>query len=207
MARTTSKPYHVLKANGFLTVLPYHGTRYHTTPCHTKLCCTTLNYYMLYYTMLRFTVICFTDTTDRTRQTRPTHARPTCIASHRITSVPHPTPPYPTPPHGPYYTIPHHSISFHSIVMTATVTVTVTVTTPHHTTAQQAQGLHRQLRAPGPRASRLASITVLCGKRDSIHHHLLEGTFETATVLELREKPLYSAPSGWWWCIDSVFRL
>ena len=44
----------------------------------------------------------------------------------------------------------------------------------------------------------------LIGKRDSIHHHLLEVTSETATVLELRRKPLYTTPSGWWWCIQSV---
>ena len=47
-----------------------------------------------------------------------------------------------------------------------------------------------------------------CGKRDSIHNHLLEVTFETATVLELRQTLLYTTPSGrwWWWCIESVFR-
>ena len=57
------------------------------------------------------------------------------------------------------------------------------------------------------------------GKKDSIHHHLLlEVPFETAIVLELRQKPLYTTPSGWWWCwwcwwcwwwwwcIESVFR-
>ncbi len=45
------------------------------------------------------------------------------------------------------------------------------------------------------------------GKTDSIHHHHhLKGDFETATVLELRQKPLYTTPSGWWWCIESVFR-
>ena len=36
-------------------------------------------------------------------------------------------------------------------------------------------------------------------ERDSIHHHLLEGTFETATATELGEKLLYTNPSGWWW--------
>ena len=44
------------------------------------------------------------------------------------------------------------------------------------------------------------------GKRDSLHHHLLEVMFETATVPELRQTLLYTTPSGWWWCIDSVFR-
>ena len=46
------------------------------------------------------------------------------------------------------------------------------------------------------------------GKRDSIHHHLLEVTFEITTVLELRQKLLHTTPSGWWWwCIESVFRV
>ena len=40
---------------------------------------------------------------------------------------------------------------------------------------------------------------LLYGKRDSIRHHLLEVTFETATVPELRQKLLYTTPSGWWW--------
>ena len=44
------------------------------------------------------------------------------------------------------------------------------------------------------------------GKRDSIHHHLLEVTSETATAPDLRRKPLYATPSGWRWRIDSVFR-
>ena len=39
----------------------------------------------------------------------------------------------------------------------------------------------------------------LSGKTDSIHHRLLEGTFETANVPELRQKLLYTTPSGWWW--------
>ena len=37
------------------------------------------------------------------------------------------------------------------------------------------------------------------GKRDSIHHHLLEVSFETATVPELKQKLLSTTPSGWWW--------
>ena len=46
------------------------------------------------------------------------------------------------------------------------------------------------------------------GKRDSLHHHLLEAVSETANVLELRQKLLYTTPSGWWWwCIESVFRV
>ena len=41
------------------------------------------------------------------------------------------------------------------------------------------------------------------GKRDSIHHHLLGAISETADVLELRQKLLYTTPSGWWWwCIN-----
>ena len=34
--------------------------------------------------------------------------------------------------------------------------------------------------------------------------HLLEVISETATVVELRQQPLYTTPSGWW-CIDSLF--
>ena len=34
------------------------------------------------------------------------------------------------------------------------------------------------------------------GKRDTIHHHLLEVTSKAEAVPEL----------GWWWCIDSLFR-
>ena len=48
---------------------------------------------------------------------------------------------------------------------------------------------------------------IILGKTDSIHHHHLKGNFETATVPELRQKPLYTTPSGWWWCIESVFRV
>ena len=48
---------------------------------------------------------------------------------------------------------------------------------------------------------------IISGKTDSIHHHHLKGNFETATVPELRQKPLYTTPSGWWWCIESVFRI
>ena len=46
------------------------------------------------------------------------------------------------------------------------------------------------------------------GKTDSIHHHLLEVTSETANVQELKQKLLYTTTSGWWWCwcIESVFR-
>ena len=45
------------------------------------------------------------------------------------------------------------------------------------------------------------------GKRDAIHHHLLEATSETTNVLELRQQLLYTTPSGWWWwCIKSLFR-
>ena len=46
------------------------------------------------------------------------------------------------------------------------------------------------------------------GKTDSsIHRHLQEVTFETTSVLELRQKLLCTTPSGcWWWCIESVFR-
>ena len=31
--------------------------------------------------------------------------------------------------------------------------------------------------------------------------------FETATVPELRQKLLYTTPSGWWFCTESVFRI
>ena len=44
-------------------------------------------------------------------------------------------------------------------------------------------------------------------KRDSIHHHLLEALSETAHVLELKQIPLCTTPSGWWWCLKSLFRL
>ena len=37
------------------------------------------------------------------------------------------------------------------------------------------------------------------GKGDPIHHHLLDVISETATMLESRQKPLYTTPSGWWW--------
>ena len=42
------------------------------------------------------------------------------------------------------------------------------------------------------------------GKRDSIHHHLLEPISETANVVESKRKLLYTTPSGWWWCIHPV---
>ena len=51
-----------------------------------------------------------------------------------------------------------------------------------------------------------ACVCTCVGKGDSIHHHLLEAVSETANVLELRQKLLYTTPSGWWWCIKSVFR-
>ena len=31
--------------------------------------------------------------------------------------------------------------------------------------------------------------------------------FDAETVPELRQKPPYTTPSGWWWCIESVFRI
>ena len=48
----------------------------------------------------------------------------------------------------------------------------------------------------------------MSGKRDSIHHHLLEAISETANVLELKQKLLYTIPFGWWWwwCIKSFLR-
>ena len=54
---------------------------------------------------------------------------------------------------------------------------------------------------------RMAPDPKVVGKRDSIHHHLLKVTLETATVPELRQKLLYTTPSGWWWYTDSVFRV
>ena len=56
------------------------------------------------------------------------------------------------------------------------------------------------------KAGREGSQKNKVGKRDSILHHLLETISETASVLELRQKLLYTTPSGWWWCIESVFR-
>ena len=49
----------------------------------------------------------------------------------------------------------------------------------------------------------------LSGKRASIHRHPLEAISETATVLELRQRILYTTPSGWWWwwCLKSLFRV
>ena len=44
------------------------------------------------------------------------------------------------------------------------------------------------------------------GKRDSVHHHLLEAISETANVPELRQKLLYTTPSGCWRCIKSLLR-
>ena len=46
----------------------------------------------------------------------------------------------------------------------------------------------------------------ILGKRDSIHYHLLEAISETATVLKLRQKLLYSTPSGLGGGIKSFFR-
>ena len=60
-----------------------------------------------------------------------------------------------------------------------------------------------------PKCARSYSSCYECGKRDSIHHHLLEAISETAKVLELRQKFLYTTPSGWWWWwwwIKSFFR-
>ena len=57
------------------------------------------------------------------------------------------------------------------------------------------------------RAPLRSMIIIIIGKTDSIHHHHLKGKFETATVPELRQTPVYTNPSGWWWCIESVFRI
>ena len=54
---------------------------------------------------------------------------------------------------------------------------------------------------------RARGVRAVPGKRDSIHRHLLEVISETATVPELRQKLLYTTPSGWWWCIESVSRV
>ena len=40
-----------------------------------------------------------------------------------------------------------------------------------------------------------------------MHHHLPEVIFETATALELRRKLPYISPSGWWWHVESLFRI
>ena len=43
------------------------------------------------------------------------------------------------------------------------------------------------------------SVQISLGKIDSIHHHLLQTISETATVLELKQKLLYTTSSEWWW--------
>ena len=53
--------------------------------------------------------------------------------------------------------------------------------------------------APLRGVTRGARARAEAGKRDSINHHLLEVTFETETVPELRQKLLYTTPSGWCW--------
>ena len=61
--------------------------------------------------------------------------------------------------------------------------------------------------AVGPTGRRGPSMTVTCfpcGKRDSIHHHLLEVIFETATVPELRQKLLYPPLGGGGGCGGGV---
>ena len=71
-----------------------------------------------------------------------------------------------------------------------------------HTTSRKLCG-ERMMRKPDP-VNLNASTS---GKRDSIHHHLLEAMYEATYMLELRQKLLYTTPSGWWWwCIGSVFR-
>ena len=40
------------------------------------------------------------------------------------------------------------------------------------------------------------------GKRDSMHHHLLEVAVERQ---KLRQKLLYTTPSGWWWWYICVY--
>ena len=53
----------------------------------------------------------------------------------------------------------------------------------------------------------LGMATSSTGRRDSRHHHLLEAMSGTANVLALRQRLLYTTPSGWWWwCIESLFR-
>ena len=58
--------------------------------------------------------------------------------------------------------------------------------------------MKRRLR-PAKLADSSSTVPMYNGKRDSIHHHLLEATSETANVLELRQKLLYTTLSGWWW--------
>ena len=45
-----------------------------------------------------------------------------------------------------------------------------------------------------------------CEEINSIHH-LLDAISETANVQELRQKLLHTTPSGWWWRIESLFRV
>ena len=56
----------------------------------------------------------------------------------------------------------------------------------------------------------IITISIITGKRDSTHHQLLEAISESGNMLELRQRLLYTTPSGWWWwwwCIESVFRI
>ena len=78
---------------------------------------------------------------------------------------------------------------------------------------QPPQAPLRSVGAPESSSPRCTNIVRVCavhktGKRDSIHHHLLDVILETATVPELRQKLLHTNLSGWWWWwrIESVFR-
>ena len=74
--------------------------------------------------------------------------------------------------------------------------------------------LHK-IQAPRPQTPRRQTPDTCTGKRDSIHHLLLEVTSETAKLLELRHSLVFvclyilcyllflgnniQIPSGWWW--------
>ena len=51
------------------------------------------------------------------------------------------------------------------------------------------------------------SAPIIIVKTYSVHPHILKVIFETATVTLLRQKPLYTTPSEWRWCLESVFRI
>ena len=75
--------------------------------------------------------------------------------------------------------------------------VAIAAETPRTAAARQPGG-------PGSPGSKVAMIH--WEERFYTPYHLLEVTFETANVLELRQKLLYTTPSGWRWFIESVFR-
>ena len=63
-------------------------------------------------------------------------------------------------------------------------------------------GLSRECRSKG--IGRQGIVLKHGGKIDSIHHHLQDASSETANVLELKQKLLYTTPARW--CTKSLFR-